>query len=241
MLDAKSERTVAAVADQLQVLFGTELVAVALYGSAAGSDFVPGRSDINIAVVLNSLEYQHLHALKRHTPRWRKDRVATPLVLDRAFLRSAADVFPMELNDLRTHHRIVYGEDVFAILVVNDTNLRYQCEHEARGKLLRLRELYIELGDNEGNLQGLMLDSLKTFLVVMRHLSRLRDQPHAPSYETVLDVFSRTFQCQFPTMNDLLQIKLGKAEWSGEVEELFRHYLGEVEKLVQVIDGLETR
>ncbi len=238
MLNARSERAVTGVAEQLHALFGAHLVTAALYGSAAGGDFVPGSSDINIVAVLDKLAYHHLRALRPYATRWRKDRITTPLLLDRAFLESAADVFPMELYDLQAQHRVLYGEDVFASLTVRDQNLRYQCEYEARGKLLRLRHLYLELEGNRRPLQELMLDSLKTFLVIMRHLNHLRSQPRPASYETVLDVFSRTFACHLPVMGHLLQIKLAKAQWSGDVEDTFRRYLAEVEQLVQVIDHL---
>lgn len=237
MLDAKSERAVTGVAEQLHALFGAHLVAVAVYGSAAGDDFVPGASDINLVAVLDKLAYHHLRALRPYATRWRKDRIATPLLVDRSFLRSATDVFPMELHDMRGQHRIVYGEDVFSQLAVSDQHLRYQCEFEARSKLLKLRRLYVEFADPRA-LQELMLDSLKTFIVVMRHLVHLRGQPPLASYPAVLAAFSRTFACRMPVMTHLLEIKLAKAQWSGDAEDTFRRYLGEVEQLVQTIDRL---
>jgi predicted nucleotidyltransferase len=238
MLDAKSERAVAAMADELRALLGGELVAVALYGSAAGTDFVPGRSDVNVVLVVERVEYRHLRALRAASRRWRQQGIATPLVLDRAFLAAAVDVFPMELHDLEAQHRLIHGEDVFAALRVRDDHLRYQCEHEARGKLLRLRELYLELGESDVDLRALMLDSLKTFLIVMRHLGRLLGLPPPGSYEAVLGGFARTVTGGLPVMTELLRVKLAQAPWSGDGEETFRRYLAEVERLVQTIDRL---
>src|SRR5439155_368892 len=49
-LDARTEQTVARFADQVQAVLGPQLVCLALYGSAAGDDWVPGRSDVNLAI-----------------------------------------------------------------------------------------------------------------------------------------------------------------------------------------------
>jgi hypothetical protein len=210
---------------------------VALYGSAVGSDFVPGKSDINLVVVLDRVEYSDLHALRPLLPRWRKAGLATPLVLDREFLRRAADVFPMELHAIKAHHRILFGENVFAALEVRNTHLRYQCEHEARGKLLRLRALYIEIGNRRDALQRLMLDSLKTFLIIMRTLNWMRGAA-TTSHEATLGAFCEQFECTLPVMTRLLDLRRGKDKWDGDVEIMFRGYLEELEKLVVIVDRM---
>lgn len=237
MLDPKTQRAVDAVCEQLRALFAPRLVTVALYGSAAGPDFVAGKSDINLAVVLERIEYTDLHALRPLIPRWRKAGLATPLMLDRDFLRRAADVFPMELRGIIAQHSVLFGENVFASLEVSDQHLRYQCEHEARGKLLRLRELYIEIGSRRDDIQRLMLDSLKTFLIVMRTLNWMRGAP-ATSFETILRSFCEQFECTFPVMSRLLEIRLGSAKWEGDVEVTFRGYLEEIQQLVVMVDRI---
>lgn len=238
MLDSKAERAVADVSEQLRTLFGARLVAVALYGSAAGADYVTGVSDLNLVVVLEDLDYHDLRALRPYVRRWHKQRVATPLLLDRRFLSRAVDVFPMELHDIQAQHRMLFGDDVFAVLAISDAHLRFQCEHEARGKLLRLRALYVESGTSRRRLQALMLDSLKTFLIIMRNLIRVRSG-HAPAgYEEVVEAFSRQFHVRFPVMLRLLHGKRSPQQWTGDVEGAFRDYLEEVQGLVRIIDQL---
>jgi predicted nucleotidyltransferase len=240
MLDAKGERTVAEVCDKLRSALGDKLVAVALYGSAAGSDWVAGKSDINIVAVVDSLGYEDLRAVRQHVAAWRKKRVATPLLLDRRFLRSAVDVFPMELYDIREGHRLLFGEDVFSTLSINDEHLRYQCENEARGKLLRLRELYLEIGADRRRLRTLMLDSLTTFLTIMRHLTR-RDALLPPRpYADVVRTFRSLFHRDLPVTERLLEMKQSKAAWTGDEEETFRGYLSEIEQFVATIDELNV-
>ncbi len=238
MLDSTGEQAVAGVSEQLQSLLGARLVCVAVYGSGAGADYVPGVSDINVVAVLDELTYEDLRAVRPLVAAWRKRQLATPLLLDRRFLQTAADVFPMELYDIQAQHRVVYGDNVFAALPVNDRNLRYQCEHEARGKLLRLRELYLESGGDRRQLQALMLDSLKTFLIIMRNLNRLHGANPGASYEEVLRTFARHFGCALPLMTRLLQLKVSRAKWTDDVELTFAGYLGELQSVVGVIDEM---
>jgi predicted nucleotidyltransferase len=50
-LDAKTEKTIEKFTHEIQRLYGDDLVSLVLYGSAAGTDFVPDRSDLNFLVV----------------------------------------------------------------------------------------------------------------------------------------------------------------------------------------------
>lgn len=236
MLDKAAEHALTEACQRLQEMFGDRLVTAALYGSGAGADYVPGTSDINLVVVLDEVRPADLRELRSHAKAWRRKRIATPLLLDRPFLKHAADVFPMELHDIQTQHRCLVGDDVFARLQVRDDHLRFQCEHEARGKLLRLRELYLEIGDDSRRLKQLMIESLRTFLIIMRNMIRLKTQDGTISFTEVLATFEQQFQCAFPTTSSLLRIKLSQASWEGDVETTFDKYSQELQQLVRVID-----
>jgi predicted nucleotidyltransferase len=236
--DPAIERAIADATQKLNELFAGRLVGVALYGSAAGNDFVPGASDINLIVVLDELRGTDLRDLRPYVARWRRRGLATPLLVDRAFLRNATDVFPMELTDIQAQHRLLCGDDAFSSLRIRPDHLRSQCEREARGKLLRLRELYLEVGNSRPRLRRLMLDSLKTFLIIMRNLNRLRGTSTVQSYETALSIFAADFGAAFPVMQGLLRIRLGEEKWRRSEEDLFSEYLDEVRRFVRLIDQL---
>jgi len=236
MLDAQSEKAITRVAEQVRLLFGKDLVSLALYGSAAGEDFVPGKSDLNFAIVLEHVTFPHLKALHQHLPKWHKARVATPLLLDRQFLDRARDVFPMEFHDIKEQHRVLYGEEVFATLAIDGRHLRYQAEHEARGKLLRLRTLYAEVGAQRKRLEALMLDSAKTFVIIMRNFVRLRRGESHTRYLQVIDEFEQHCRQTFPAIRHLVQVKLGMQRWADGIEDTFRAYLDEVERLIDLIE-----
>jgi hypothetical protein len=238
MLDAKTEKAIAQIAEEVRLVFGTDLVSLVLYGSAAGEDFVPGRSDLNVTIVLEKLGCAQLKALHQHLPKWHKLGMATPLLLDRHFIERGRDAFPMEFHDIKAQHRVLFGEEVFASMSIDGRHLRYQAEHEARGKLLRLRTLYAEVGADRKRLEALMLDSVKTFLIIMRNLIRLRAGEAHTRYLQVLDQFEEHFVERFPTTRHVIRVKLGMDRWSDGIDAAFSAYLGEVEQLVDLIDRL---
>jgi hypothetical protein len=99
--------------------------------------------------------------------------------------------------------------------------------------------LYLEIGDNRRALRALMLDSLKTFLIVMRNLRRAVGASTPTGYRDVLARFAEEFGCAFPTTAKLLELKLGAAKWDdAAAEKLFADYLAELQQLIDVIDRL---
>ena len=242
MLDTKTEKTLSQFTQELRQLLADDLVAVALYGSAAGNNFVPGASDLNVVIVVTETRFAVLQKLQPHIAAWHQIGFALPLLLDREFLQRGRDVFPMEFHDIKEQHRLLWGEEVFGELEINTRHLRFQAEHEARSKLLRLRALYLECGADQPRLRTLILDSLKTFLILMRNLIRLHGKVGLLTYVEVLDQFERHFQRAFPRMRQLIAIRVGQQQWpSTPTADLFHDYLAEVQQVVSVIDLLPSR
>src|SRR4029453_5703257 len=119
-----------------------------------------------------------LEALAPVVMRWEKRRFATPLLIERDFLARARDSFPMELDDIRRQHRLLAGRDLLTDITVDDDAVRRQWEKEARARLLRLGAPYLAPAGAPSPLERLMLESLRSILIFLRHLLRL--QGHEP-------------------------------------------------------------
>ena len=144
--------------------------AAVLYGSAARGDFVPGRSDINLLLILDSVAPDTLRALGPALAAWRKASPQPPLLIGRAEWARAADTFPIEISDMRTASRLLRGDDPLAGLVVDRADLRRAVERELRGKLLRLRQAYAAWAGDPAALGELASRSAATIMVLLRAL-----------------------------------------------------------------------
>ena len=82
-----------------------------LYGSAARGDYIAGRSDINLLLVLDDPSPGRLRALAPAFATWRKATAEPPLLISRAEWDRASDVFPIEITDMRAGYRVLRGAD----------------------------------------------------------------------------------------------------------------------------------
>jgi len=226
------ERIVTEAGAELGAAFGSELRSVVVYGSAETADFRPERSDLNFAVVAEPVTFPHLQRVAQWYARWRSQRVAAPLLLAPSDLTRSLDVFPLEMLDIQARHRTLAGDELFTGLVVAPANVRLECEREAKGKLVRLRALYLELAGLPVEIRELMLDSRKTFLHVMRGLAFLRGVAWEPRESAVVPAFTQLFGTPMPIFTALTS-----GRDPGAIETRFAEYLAEIETLAALADG----
>lgn len=148
-----------------------------LYGSAARGDYVAGRSDINLLLVLDDPAPTRLRALAPAFAAWRKAASEPPLLISRAEWARASDVFPIEITDMRAGYRVLRGADPLGAARVDRADLRQAIERELRGKLLRLRQGYAAAAGDEKALGQLAAASSGTILVLLRSLLILVGRP----------------------------------------------------------------
>lgn len=238
MLDPKSATAVDRFAAEVRGLLGEDLLSVALYGSAAGEDFVSGTSDINTIIVVTSVTFSHLQRLAERLPAWRRSNFATPMVIDKEFLAGAVDSMPMHLYEIKEQHRLLWGADPFERLSIDSRQLRIAAEYEAHQELLRLRAAFIEHVGDRKRLRALLIDSLKTALMIVRALLRVRNMQVPPRLAATVERVEAAHTQRFPTMQTLLAVRSG-APWPADpIEDIFRRYLDEVGRLVYLIDSV---
>lgn len=238
-LDEQTERAIQKFTHEIQTLYGDDLVSLVLYGSAAGPDFVPGRSNLNFLVVLKRVTPE---ALRKSLPLyrdWQRQRIATPLFVDPEFLRSSRDVFPIEFLEMQAQHRLLAGQDILLDLKISPQNLRLQCEEELKGKLLNLRASYLETGGRTEAIEELMVNSLKSFLIVTKHLLRLQGLTPAREFLEVLNQAESLFGVSLETMRDVHSMRLGALRLDkSQAHAMFARYLSELEALASQADAL---
>ena len=86
-----------------------------------------------------------------------------PLIFTLDELRRSADVFAIELLDMKNHHRMLYGEDFLERLDVPLGLHRLQVERELRTNWLRLRQAVLAAPHKKNIQLRIMLDSVARF------------------------------------------------------------------------------
>jgi predicted nucleotidyltransferase len=120
---------------------GPTLEAVVAYGSAVRGGYVPDRSDVNLAIVLQDDAPEILDARSAPLRVARAAARVSAILLRMDELARAADVFPLLYDDIRGCHSLLTGRDVFSDLVIHDEHRRLRIEQELREASLQLRQI----------------------------------------------------------------------------------------------------
>jgi len=237
--DARLLRRLAEFGAAVETALGSRLVCCALAGSGASEDWVAGRSDINTVIVAEPVDAVLIADLAPVVQQFLSDGFAVPLLMDPEFLARAGDVFPIELDDLRRHHRLLAGRDVLARLAVDEHALRRQCEYEGRSRVLRLRALLLVADSADTGLEATLLDTAKSLLVLLRQLVRLRGEVCGPRYAEVLEA-AEAWLGPLPVLRRLLDHRNGAAQLARDaLVAAVPGCLAEAERIVRAVDRLE--
>jgi predicted nucleotidyltransferase len=219
-------------------VFERDLVSIALYGSAAGGDYRPGRSDLNFLIVLTEAGIEELDRAFDAVERWRKRRVAVPLFVTEAYIRGSQDVFPLEYLDMKRRHVHVYGRDILGKLSFEREHVRLQCEREIKGKLLLLREGFLETGGRKRALKALVAESLPSFVAVFGGLLFLEGKEIPAAKGDVLRAGCETFSLDASLFEELLGVREERLKPDeGRLLEMLKLYLKEIRKLALLADS----
>jgi hypothetical protein len=153
-----------------------------LYGSTARGTQAAGRSGLDVLVVLRDAGAESLHKAAPVLAAWAKAGNPPPLIQSEADWHASADVFPIEVEDIREAHRVLAGRDVTADVITTRDDQRRELEREARGKLIRLRAEYAVAAGDGATLAELLARATGTFVVLFRAALRLQGGalPEAP-------------------------------------------------------------
>lgn len=219
-------------------IYGDGLVSVILYGSAAGRDYRPGKSDLNFLVILSEEAIDHLDRALGTVSRWCKKGVATPLFMTKSYIISSLDSYPLEFLNMQKGYILVYGEDVLKDISFEPGDLRLQCEREIKGKLLLLRERFLETEGKARRMRELIADSITAFISIFRGLLYLRGAEIPSSRREIVEVLARQFPVDAAPFLRCLDIKEGEKLSSSETAEAMKAYLAEVRTLWGIVDEL---
>lgn len=208
-----------------------------LYGSAARGDFVPGRSNINLMLVIDRLTPPVLRSLGRGFAAWRKAAGESPLVLSRAEWNRATDAFPIEITDMRTSYQVLRGADPLEGIQVDPADLRKALEREFRGKLLRLRQGYATHAPDPAALGALGLQSAATILVLLRGVLTLVGKPVPKDSVELAAAAAATIGFEGEHLLHVVRHRVDR-EWRCQAPE-FENYMGAIEHSARFLDQLQ--
>jgi hypothetical protein len=184
--------------------------------------------------IAGAAELENLHEVVAW---WTRQRNPAPLVFTLEELRRSADVFAIELFDMKQSHRMLYGEDFLAAFEVPLHLHQLQVERELRTDWLRLRQAILTAPHDNKILMRLMLDSVSTFCALFKHALLALGQPLAASKRDAVERVAAFTAGDPSAFQAILDLREGKRKYGDiDVEATLHTYLEFVEVVADEVD-----
>ncbi len=221
---------------RLKEFAATNLECVILFGSAARGDFRAGHSDLNVACILHSLTVEELGRLANVVKWWCvEQKEPAPLFFTRDELRQAAEVFAIEILDMKHGRRVLYGADVVADIEVPMNLHRVQVEHDLRTTVLKLRQHYLRAPGNSKELAPILKKSFSGVLTLLRHtIIAFGEEPPVATHDIIARAAVLT-DSNASAFTALLTLR-ETGEFHGEIIPVYGAYLKALEKILSALE-----
>jgi hypothetical protein len=230
---AKAETLAASLEAQL----GDNFVSFCLYGPSVRHDTRDGDKALTTLLIVRSAAPAALRPIQDPIAAWTRKGHPAPLVFSHDGWKASADVFPIEIEDMREAHRVLRGEDPFDGIETTRQDLRTQLEREVRGKLLRLRMEFVAAAPRGKELEALLLDSIGTFFVLFRAVHRLAGHTPPQTPKALVGETAQIADLDGTAFDWVLDRLVGHNVPSLKpYDPIGDRYVEQIERLVQFVD-----
>ncbi|MEW6237026.1 MAG: hypothetical protein AB1656_16705 [Candidatus Omnitrophota bacterium] len=228
---------------EIENIFQSRIDSMYLYGSVTTKDYHSQKSDVNSLILFDRFAFSDAEQLQPIVRKGLKRRIVAPLCLSvETFLRSA-DTFPLELIEMKDKGLQIAGEtNRLRELTIPREMLRAKIEEQIKGKLIRLREIYMEQGGRSRGRQLLtiLVDAQRQLFPVFRNMLRFFGNEEPPvNKDEILASLKRLAIIDASPCLTVRRCDLGQESISlADMARLFGEYTEALFQLAEVIDRL---
>jgi hypothetical protein len=234
-----TQKLLHAYVKDVKALFGEQLEGVLLYGSAVRGEFLLGRSNLNVLMLVLSYDQTLLKGYSAIHRRWNKEQIVAPLLLTEEELHSSASVFPLEYLEIQEQHRVLGGRDPFVGFRVDTARLAAEVRQGLMVSLFRLRQRYVEGNATNEAATILMPLSITSLLPLLRGIQRIEGRSVVYQSDAVIKDVAEHLELDLEGMQDVLLLKRGQiTPGPKEIPRLFDRYLHAFTTLTSKVAGI---
>jgi len=216
---------------------GENIKSVVVYGSAATGEYRKNHSDLNVMCVLESAATADLERLHEPLSWWKRKGFPLPYVFTEPELRASADIFAIELLDIKANHRMLHGKDFFPTLNVPMRFHNQQVERELRTNLVRLRQGILAVPPRDRVLVNLMEAAVSAFVTLFRHALMAFGEPAPSSKREVVERAAEVVKVSPEAFLLILDIHEGKRKSADvDAQKTLQNYVELAERMAEETD-----
>src|SRR6266550_1414207 len=205
----------------LKSVFGNRLKSVVAYGAHVEEH---GDGALSCLALVTSMTLGDLEACARMSDGWRRERIATPLLLPEDEFRRSLDAFPLEYGEILRAHELVFGDSPFQGATIERADLRRACETQIKSHLVHLREGFIEAGGTPRAIADLVTASAPAFGALLRNIARLNGSTERDRASATREG-ARAAQLADGVVTDILALERPSAPKATDAARIFPEYL----------------
>lgn len=215
VLSDVGKRALDELARDLRSVFGDRLTSLVSYGEADDDE-------AHTLALVVQLTFADLAKCAPLATRWRRQGLATPLILTRDEFRRTLDVFPLEYGAIIDRHVLLAGTNPFTGIAVAEVDVRRECEQLAKSHLIHLREAFLETGGEAAAIGRLIAASAPSFRTLLANLDRL--EPGAGARAGISEAL-------------LTEVAAAADATIPDPSALFARYIAAVERIWRYVDA----
>lgn len=234
-----NELTTEKFVTRLREVAGANLESVILFGSSVAGDFHPEFSNVNLFCVVRDASFPALQSLAPAVKWWDAQKQPPPLFMTRDEIEHSADVFTIELMDVKQHHRVLFGEDVFKDLSIPANLHRVQVEYELREKLVLLRQHLLLAAGNDSRMWELLTRSVSSFATLFRHALIVLGNNAPVGKREAVQALARQVGFDASGILQVLDVREKRSQRKlFDVADVFARYLTALEHVTTAVDRM---
>ena len=208
-------------------------------GSAVTEDYNQRLSDINSVLVFKQMDLSLVEALAPLGNKFRKQKIAAPLIMTPDYIQKSLDVFPIEFLNISLFHQTVFGEDIFKDLAIERAYLRLQCERELKVQLIGLRQGYLGSLGKPKTLTDGFVGAVAGYISLFRGIIYLLGHEVPSSSQDVISTLQDASGITLVVIKRILEAKQNPGKMPKEIlNRIFEDCYTAIEKLGDMVDEI---
>jgi hypothetical protein len=218
----------------------TNLKGLILYGGLARDRYRPGKSDINLVVLLGDASSEAITPLAPVLrSAWRAVRVE-PFIITPVEVARLADTFPTKLMDIKDHHIVLLGEDPFAEINVSRKDVLLRIEQSLTNIAIRLRRRYVSIFDDPRSIAQTMAETAASLKVELSAMLRMagKPEPAEPTSMAVLKSAATVFDLDAEALHKAAALRRDE-NLPDNLHALYNRVLQSVTRAAEIVADME--
>ena len=186
----------------------------------------------NLLIISKKLQFEDLEIIKPVILQYRKKMKSVPILFTLSGLRDGADVFPLEILDMKYPHEVLYGEDILEDIKLDKKHVRRELEYELRSKLIHLRENYVGIKPRE--LKLLLNAAVPTLMPMFYGLLFLKDIKPPTKLDSLYREVHKAYKVDMTLFKEIREKKI------EDLSQGVRSLILLLERLISIVDKLKV-